>query len=127
MSNDYDLIVIGSGLVRQVAAISAVEGGGRVLVLDAAAKFGGTSAMSGGTIYAAGTQVQRAAGVVDLPDALFEHYLTFDHWLLDASIVRHYCDEAPAAIDWFVAMGTSLRQELSWDAGAVAPTAMAPS
>jgi fumarate reductase flavoprotein subunit len=117
MSNDYDLIVIGSGLGGQVAAVSAVEAGGRVLVLDAAAKFGGTSAMSGGTIYAAGTQVQRAAGVVDSPDALFEHYMTFNHWLLDASIVRRYCDEAPAAIDWLIGMGVHFAPEKLYRAG----------
>jgi fumarate reductase flavoprotein subunit len=115
--HDYDVIVIGSGLGGHSAASSAAEGGGRVVVLEAAQRVGGTSAMSGGAIYAAGTQVQRAAGVVDSPDALYEHYMTFNHWLLDPSIVRRYCDEAPGAIDWLINMGVRFPPEKLYQAG----------
>lgn len=40
----------------------------RVLVLEKAARLGGTSAMSVGSLMAAGTRMQRAAGVIDSPD-----------------------------------------------------------
>mgnify|MGYP003575923467 CR=1 FL=1 len=115
--SDYDLIVVGSGMGGHAAAIAAAEEGGRVLVLEAAERFGGTSAMSGGSIYAAGTSVQRAAGVEDSPDALFEHYMALNNWLLDPSIVRRYCDEAPAAIDWLIGMGVRFAPEKLYRAG----------
>jgi fumarate reductase flavoprotein subunit len=105
MPRDFDVIVVGSGGAGHAAALAAREQGASVLVLEAGAKVGGTTAMSGGVIYAGGTSVQRAAGVDDSADAMFEHYMTFNQWILEPCLVRRYCDESAPTIDWLIDLG----------------------
>ena len=61
-SADYDVIVVGGGAAGLSADLSAREHGARVLLVEAAGKTGGSTALSGGAFLAAGTSVQRAAG-----------------------------------------------------------------
>lgn len=64
----YDVIVIGGGGAGMCAAIEACDAGARVALLDADAKLGGSTALSGGVYYAAGTSVQREAGIAEALD-----------------------------------------------------------
>jgi len=107
MDRDYDVIVVGGGGAGHCAAIAAREGGARVLLIDAADRFGGTTAASGGVFYAGGTSVQKAAGVEDSVEAFFDHYMTFNHWLIEPCIGRRYCEEAGPTIDWLIEQGIS--------------------
>ena len=59
----YDVIVIGSGAAGLSAAIAAADAGATVLIVEADRRIGGSSRLSGGHFYAAGTSVQREAGV----------------------------------------------------------------
>jgi flavocytochrome c len=102
---EVDVVVVGSGGAGHCAAIMAREGGADVMMLEAGSRWGGSTALSGGVFYAAGTSVQRAAGISDTPDALYEHYMAVNHWLLEAAIVRRYCDEACRTIEWLIGLG----------------------
>jgi 3-oxo-5alpha-steroid 4-dehydrogenase len=63
---EADVVVVGLGCAGACAAIEAAEAGADVLVLEAAAMGGGTSAMSGGLIYlGGGTPIQEACGYTD--------------------------------------------------------------
>jgi fumarate reductase flavoprotein subunit len=103
--SDYDVIVIGAGAAGLSAAVSAAEGGASVLLLEADARCGGSSRLSGGHIYAAGTSLQREAGIVDDADAMFEHYMTLNQFLVEASVVRRYCDLSASAFEWLRELG----------------------
>ena len=92
MSVDYDVIVVGSGAAGLSAAVAAADCGARVLIMEADTQVGGSSRLSGGHFYAAGTSVQQAAGIDDDADAMFEHYMTLNQWLVEPSVVRRYCD-----------------------------------
>lgn len=106
MSNDYDVIVIGTGVAGLAASISAADAGARVLTLEADSQTGGSSRLSGGHFYAAGTSIQRAAGIVDdTPDIMFDHYMTFNQWLVEPSVVRRLCDLASPTLDWLQDQG----------------------
>lgn len=105
MADAIDVVVVGSGGAGHCAAIMAREAGASVLMLEAASRWGGSTALSGGVFYAAGTSVQRAAGITDSPGALFEHYMAVNHWLLEPVIVRRYCDEACVTIEWLISLG----------------------
>ena len=95
MNRDYDVIVIGSGAAGLAAAVAAADEGASVLIVEGDKQVGGSSRLSGGHFYAAGTSVQEEAGVIgDTPDAMFEHYMTLNQWLVDPAVVRRYCDQS---------------------------------
>lgn len=115
---DYDVVVIGSGAAGLAAAIKAHEGGARVLVLEADDKVGGSSRLSGGHFYAAGTSVQREAGVDgDTPDAMYDYFMTLNQWKVEPGVVRKYCDEAAPTFEWLRSLGVVYRPERVYVSG----------
>lgn len=102
---DYDVVVIGSGAAGLAAAIRAADGGARVIVLEADTRVGGSSRLSGGHFYAAGTSVQREAKIEDSADAMFDHYMTLNQFLVEPAIVRRYCDLSAPTLEWLKGLG----------------------
>ncbi|WP_375738799.1 FAD-dependent oxidoreductase [Pseudomonas boanensis] len=66
----YDLIVLGSGAAGFTAAATAACKGLKVLIVEKAATFGGTSAISGGAAWIFDSDQARAAGIQDSPQAI---------------------------------------------------------
>ena len=103
MDKDFDVIIVGSGAAGLGAALSAAEHApqSNILVVEADTQLGGSSRLSGGHFYAAGTTVQAAAGEVgDTADAMYEHYMTLNQWLVEPSVVRRYCDLSAPTFEW---------------------------
>ncbi len=118
MANDYDLIVIGGGGAGMSAAIEAHDAGARVLLIEAAGQLGGSTALSGGVYYAAGTSVQRAAGVHgDTADAMYEYYMTLNQWRVDPAVVRRLCGDAAPGVEWLLSLGVEFRPQALYKSG----------
>src|SRR5580658_2390051 len=64
----FDIVVAGSGAAGMTAALTAADLGLSVVVVEKAEAFGGSTARSGGGIWAPGNAVLQAAGVTDTPD-----------------------------------------------------------
>ena len=62
---EFDVVVAGSGAAGMTAALTAAHLGLSALVIEKAGSFGGSTARSGGGIWAPGNAVLRAAGVAD--------------------------------------------------------------
>ncbi|MBT4160990.1 MAG: FAD-dependent oxidoreductase [Gammaproteobacteria bacterium] len=106
MSRDYDVIIVGSGAAGLSAAVAAADTGASVLVIEADTRVGGSSRLSGGHFYAAGTSLQAEAGVIgDSADAMFEHYMTLNQWMVDPSVVRQFCDLSAPTFEWLKDLG----------------------
>lgn len=65
MDQQVDLLVIGAGAAGMSAALFAKLNGLNVLLCEKASQVGGTSATSGGTIWAPGSHLSEKAGVPD--------------------------------------------------------------
>jgi 3-oxosteroid 1-dehydrogenase len=65
---EVDVVVAGSGAAGMTAALTAANLGLSALVIEKAGSFGGSTARSGGGIWAPGNSVLRAAGVKDTPE-----------------------------------------------------------
>jgi fumarate reductase flavoprotein subunit len=118
MSQDYDVAVIGSGAAGLSAAISAADAGASVIVVEADTRVGGSSRLSGGHFYAAGTSVQREAGLTsDTAEAMFEHYMTLNQWMVEPSVVRRYCELAAPTFEWLRELGVQFQPEGVYPSG----------
>jgi succinate dehydrogenase/fumarate reductase flavoprotein subunit len=94
---DVDMLVIGAGMAGMSAAGYAAQHGARVLVVDKAPEIGGSSVLSGTTLWAAPTM-----------DAFRE--LCPDG---DMSLGQVLVDGFPAALDWVRSSGVEFSGERS--------------
>jgi succinate dehydrogenase/fumarate reductase flavoprotein subunit len=98
-ADTYDVIVVGSGASGLTAALTAASRGKRVLVLEKAPVFGGTSVVSGGSIWAPSNKYMGKVGLTDdrgdaleylrrstlgrVPEAALERFLDTVNPMLD--------------------------------------------
>lgn len=69
----YDVVVVGSGGAGLAAALAAATGGCSVVVLERSGLFGGTSAMSGGSLWIPNNRRMRALGMADSREEALEY------------------------------------------------------
>ncbi|PXX59218.1 succinate dehydrogenase/fumarate reductase flavoprotein subunit [Nocardia tenerifensis] len=62
---EADVVVIGSGAAGLAAALAAADGGAEVVVLEASARWGGSTAVSGGQVWAPANHRMHEAGYAD--------------------------------------------------------------
>ena len=105
-----DVLVAGGGGAGLSAAIAASTGGAQVLLIEKRDEIGGATGMSVGTISAAGTALQEAAGVRDDTDTHFRDYLKFrppgatpaDY---DLDLTRLLIESAPGVLQRMIDLG----------------------
>ena len=104
-SDEVDVVVVGFGIAGACAALEAARAGARVLLLERAAEYGGTSAMSGGHFYlGGGTAVQQATGIEDSAEEMF-NYLMAVSLDPDEAKIRAFCEDSVEHFDWIEALG----------------------
>jgi succinate dehydrogenase/fumarate reductase flavoprotein subunit len=104
----YDVIIVGTGVAASCAALEALEAGASVLMLDGAAKPGGSSRLSSGMIMAAKTRFQAERGVEDDPQALYEYYMAINRHGVQPSIARTLAYESGPTIHWLADRGVEI-------------------
>ena len=105
MGQCFDVVVIGAGGAGLAAAIEARRVGAGVVVLEAASAVGGSTALSGGVVLAAGTSVQRSNGIEDDPAAFYDRYMVLNRWSVEPSLARVLCEEAAQVVEWLTELG----------------------
>src|SRR5208283_302149 len=105
------LVVIGSGAAGTVAALTAAEGGARVIVLEKMRSLGGVSNFAEG-LFAAESDMQRAQYASYSRDDAFKTIMEYSHWRANPRLVRAFVDETAATVSWLVGHGVEF-QELS--------------
>ncbi|MBB2991928.1 succinate dehydrogenase/fumarate reductase flavoprotein subunit [Mycolicibacterium iranicum] len=95
-----DVLVIGSGGGGMTAALAADAAGLDTLVVEKSARFGGSTALSGGGIWVPGAPSQRREGHVPDPDEVFTYLKQITDGLVSDARLRTYVDAAPEMMDF---------------------------
>ncbi|HSV60678.1 MAG TPA: FAD-dependent oxidoreductase [Variovorax sp.] len=98
---EYDVLVVGTGAAGMSAAVTVAYQGLKVLVVDKAPVFGGTTARSGGWLWIPGTKLAKEQGINE-PAGAARAYLQHEATThFDATRVDAFLENGPKAIDFF--------------------------
>jgi fumarate reductase flavoprotein subunit len=96
---EVDLAVIGSGVTGMAAAVTAAEGGAKVVVLEKQRSLGGTSNFFSG-MFGVETARQRECYITYSRDDAFRNIMDYSHWRANARLVRAIVNESAETIAW---------------------------
>ena len=97
---EIPVVVIGGGACGMTAALAAASAGAETLVLERDPKPVGSTGMSQGFICAAGTRLQRDAGIEDDADTMFADIIAKTRNQTDPQLARTIADQSGPTIDW---------------------------
>ncbi|RSN63781.1 FAD-binding protein [Actinomadura sp. WAC 06369] len=99
-TDEYDVVVAGSGAGALAGALAAAAGGRRTAVLEKTALLGGTTAYAGASIWLPGTRVQRRAGIDDDSTESARAYLTALLGDGPAALREAFLETAPQVVEF---------------------------
>ncbi len=101
---ETDIVVIGSGGTGMAAALTAAQGGAKVILFEKQRSLGGTSNFFEGT-FAVESEMQRERYITYSRDEAFKNIMEFSHWKANARLVRAFVNESAATISWLIEQG----------------------
>ncbi len=99
---ETDIMVVGSGFAGLAAAIEARLGGGEVVLIEKMKGYGGNSLISDGAMCAAGTILQKKAGITDTPRRLYEDMCRAGEGLNRPELTATVAEKSAEAFQWTV-------------------------
>ncbi len=115
------LLVVGGGLAGFCAALQAAEAGLDVLLIEKLGDTGGSSAMSGGCLAFAGTDLQAAQGVADSAELLEQDLTEVGQHEADPALVHAYVQHQLATYEWLKSRGVRFSPVIETSSGQSVP------
>lgn len=116
-----DLIVVGGGLAGFSCALQAAQQGAEVILLEKLAETGGSSAMSGGCLAFAGTDLQRDNRIEDSNELLYTDLIEVGKHENDPALVRAYVDHQLDTYEWLKHAGVAFSPVMETSSGQSVP------
>jgi fumarate reductase flavoprotein subunit len=99
---DLDVLIVGAGACGLAAAIAAHDAGADVAIIEKLDRPGGNSALSTGSVPAAGTRFQREAGIADSPERFIDDLMRTGGPTDCPHLVRRLVETSAATVEWLV-------------------------
>jgi 3-oxosteroid 1-dehydrogenase len=107
-TEEYDVIVVGSGAAGMVAALTAAHQGLSAVVIEKAAHFGGSTARSGGGVWIPNNEILKRDGVTDTKEAASTYLHTLVGDVVPRERIDTYLERGPEMLS-FVLKNTPLK------------------
>ena len=107
-TEEYDVIVVGSGAAGMVAALTAAHQGLSAVVIEKAAHFGGSTARSGGGVWIPNNEILKRDGVTDTKEAASTYLHTLVGDVVPPERIDTYLERGPEMLS-FVLKNTPLK------------------
>ena len=121
-----DVVVIGAGGAGLAAAVTALELGSSVILVETNSIMGGNTLVAGSIMQVSGTPQQAAAGIVDNPDNHFAYTMSGGDNANRSDLVRILVNNALDTMQWMEARGTLWTDAVFVGAGTTFPRAVRP-
>ena len=108
-SYDVDVVVVGGGVAGISAAIEAAANGADVLILEKQSIVGGATTRSGGKLMANGTDIQKAEGIEDSNELMYDYLKEVGGDLIDDEKLKGFVDNSLETYNWMVDMGVKVQ------------------
>lgn len=109
---DSDVVIAGFGGAGACAAIEAAKAGSSVLILEKEDVPGGSLPISGGAVYAAGTALQKSAGIEDTPEEMFKYLKACGQGRTVDALMRVASEMSAESIVWLQSLGVEFPKDL---------------
>ncbi len=111
-----DFVIVGAGTAGLAGAVSALDHGLSVIMVEENYDIGGHGIVSGGNVnLGGGTSRQRRYGVEDSADQVFEDWIDHERSqsrYSDREMVRAFADENAATFEWLVENGVDFQDHV---------------
>jgi 3-oxosteroid 1-dehydrogenase len=100
MTQEFDVVVVGSGAAGMVAALTAAHQGLSTVVVEKAPHYGGSTARSGGGVWIPNNEILKRDGVTDTPEAArtYLHGIIGD--VVEPERIDTYLDRGPEMLSF---------------------------
>ena len=103
-----DIIVIGAGAAGFTSAITAHDGGAKVILLEKQPITGGNSALSAGGMNATETAFQKKKGIKDSVDVMIQDTMKGGGNHNNPELVRILATQSASSVDWLTSIGADI-------------------
>ncbi len=104
-----DVVVVGAGAAGLAAAVTAAEGGAKVVLLEKMPTVGGTTNFAEG-VFAVESRLQREKNIACSRDDLFKYLMEYTHWRANARLARAFIDKSAETIEWLEDRGVVFKE-----------------
>jgi succinate dehydrogenase/fumarate reductase flavoprotein subunit len=100
LSEQCDVIILGTGAAGLTAALAAAHEGASVRIYEKSELIGGTTAMSGGIIWIPNNHLQEEAGVEDSREKALSYLESLSLGQIDSDMAATFVDVGPRMLKW---------------------------
>lgn len=101
---DTDVVIVGAGAGGMTAAVAALDGGMKTIVLEKNAVIGGGGNYMEGS-FAVGSRMQKADNIGVDAERQFKRVMDFHHWRINGKALNSWLKQTAETMDWLDARG----------------------
>ncbi len=106
---DTDVVIVGGGVAGLAAGIEAAENGADVMILEKQGIVGGATTRSGGKVLAAGTEIQKAAGIEDSEEMMYDYLKGIGGDFINDAKLHKFVDNSLETYNWMEDLGVKIQ------------------